>query len=137
MNVHYVCKDETDHSAKTIFELRQLTFGQYNNILSLQEEGKSMEAVVLAVRSGIAGWSNLIDDHDQPVLFSPDSINRLPSTAVQELGEQILIISNIDEQTRNELIGMARFSEFLAETKTPEIWTCDWCEKNGKKRERD
>lgn len=104
--------------------------------MDLQVSGRELSAEVLAVRNGLVGWSGFNDESGQPIFFCSENIDRIPVRYVDELAQAIFEFSHLNKEEIAELREIVRFSEFMNETKNPEIWDCKWCKENGRQNQR-
>jgi hypothetical protein len=125
--IRYVLSEEQTADRPTIWILRSLTYGQVGEVTALKVEGQILEADILTVDYGLVGWQDFTDESSQPLVFSPETVFRVPPRATEELAEVLWNISHLDDDIREDLVALVRASEFVSEAKTPDIWDCEYC----------
>lgn len=121
----YISRTDTekDKSKATIFILGSLDVSTkarlQDNMMAMESDGintnikTNRNTVYLeAVRYGLKGWKNFIDEKGNEIKFdtvkrlvsggeidipSDESLNRLPSNIIRELGEKILNVNSLSE----------------------------------------
>lgn len=132
----FVLDEEVNSEDRTVFKIRPLTIMQYtickDSIGSRTEKLTVSRHYYNVVRNGLIGWDNFkYNDNNEPIPFSKDNINALPLAAIDELSQAIFTLSEIDEETTNNVRLAVRWSEYLGKHKNPDDWNCVVCQDNG------
>jgi hypothetical protein len=104
----YVPYSERDNATPTRFMLRPLDGIERLDVSFFRDDlgnlSLSSAAARAALKYGLQGWENLMDEAGSPVPFSPvdrdANMKRLPAELVAELATEIFVRSVLSEQER-------------------------------------
>lgn len=110
----YVPLSERDSATPTRFNLRPLDGIERLDVSFYRDElgnlSLSSAAAKAALKHGLIGWENLLDETGSPVLFSPvdrdANLKRLPAELVAELATEIFVRSVLTEDERKNLSSL-------------------------------
>lgn len=110
----YVPLSERDSATPTRFILRPLDGIERLDVSFFRDEmgnlSLSSAAARAALKHGLLGWENLLDEAGSPVLFSPvdkdANLKRLPAELVAELATEIFVRSVLTEDERGNLSSL-------------------------------
>ena len=103
MPVDYILNSDKDSGNPTVFKLKPLTGTEYLEVaseFSFSPEGDtklSGKGMRLAIKYGLTGWTNFLDENDRQVKFSKGNIDKIPPVALMELTNAILEQSEAGE----------------------------------------
>jgi hypothetical protein len=110
----YVPLSERDGTMPTRFNLRPLDGIELLDVSYHRDEQGNLSLSSAAARSalkhGLLGWENLVDETGTQVLFNPVdrdmNLKRLPAELVVELSTEIFVRSILSEQERKNLSSL-------------------------------
>lgn len=95
---------QEDEEQKAKVKLKPLDGEQYMEVFTEAEQTRTGDlkltglGLKLALRYGIIGWENILDESGKKLKFSPHSIKMLPMEVLSELASEIINRSSPDEE---------------------------------------
>lgn len=110
----YIPLSERDSATPTRFMLRPLDGIERLDVSFYRDELGNMSlssaAARAALKYGLQGWENLMDEDGSPVIYSPvdrdANLKRLPAELVAELATEIFVRSVLTEAERKNLSSL-------------------------------
>lgn len=111
---HYVPLSERDSETPTRFLLRPLDGIERLDVTYYRDEmgnlSLSSSAARAALKHGLQGWENFLDDAGSPVMYIPGdrdaNLKRLPAELVAELATEIFVRSVLTEDERKNSLSL-------------------------------
>jgi len=126
----YICESEKESEDRTVFYLKSLSILEYRSC----EESIGLEKTrygafgLMALRHGLVGWDNLIDDDGRIIPFDFSNIDAIPYMAQLELSAEIINIAEVSDELTDELKLVTKWADWIDHNKrTSDQWECGFC----------
>jgi len=137
---NYVCVDEREVSEKTIFFLKPLTVYDYKYCEEVNSDGLNLKFGNFSfniLEKGLVGWKNFYYEDNASIPFSIKNFSTVPQNIQAELTQELIRLSDVDEKLTDELIFVAKWSNYVSNLKGKDTWNCDECMEKKQDRARN
>lgn len=137
----YVCEEERGKEDHTTFLLRSLSVTQYRQCEELLSDPSHRMGMfgLKVLEYGLIGWDNFTYEGGEVIPFDFNGISSVPYMVQLELIQEIMIISELEDELVNEIAVVTRWANWSDKNKNAYQWDCDYCleHKIEKKRNCD
>lgn len=124
----YICHDEIGSLDFTTFNLKSLAVNQYRECEELlSSPGNSGRYGLKIIQAGLVGWDNFTYSDGEVIPFNFFNLSAIPYTYQLELINEIISISEVDDDLVNEIRTVVKWSNWFKDAKSKDQWDCDFC----------